>query len=541
MRYELGEVFNEAGLPEVTYVAPSIGQQLKGSLATKGKHVTLVGPSGSGKSTVATRTLASLGFADDDILRLNGRNYAQASTITEIFGQIFGVAPTMEEIEPWLKVYKIIFVDDVHHLSTNARNELASRLKIWHEMGIRFFLVGIAKTSEAILGQDPELAIRNDAWHLDRQTNEFMFELLAKGEEALNIEFSDDARKTATAAAQGSPSIFQAICRIACVEADVFATVPEKVSIDVDLPLIRSSVVRQYDGRYLTKIVSLARGRRQARSVHDTYYSIVEQIARSGKQQISQDELYHKIVGSADARNKGRARNSFYRAVKALPVVIDENNLSDVLIFENGTLSIDDPVFRFYLDHLDFSRVRSQVNVRRLGYEYDVAVSFAGTDRAVVSQLVEKLLERGLEVFYDFDEQAMLWGKDLRKELARVYGQDAQYMVVCLSEAYPEKDWPSFEFEIGKNAGQKRTEDYLLPLVVGDERPAIIGLPASVGHISLSDHSLDDVAELIQEKLSSLPPIRPEVETDQAEAGVTVTPDGVEILELDPGAEETDK
>lgn len=541
MRYELGEVFNEAGLPEVTYVAPSIGQQLKGSLVTKGKHVTLVGPSGSGKSTVATRTLASLGFADDDILRLNGRNYAQASTITEIFGQIFGVAPTMEEIEPWLKVYKIVFVDDVHHLSTSARTELASRLKIWHEMGIRFFLVGIAKTSEAILGQDPELAIRNDAWHLDRQTNEFMLELLAKGEQALNIEFSDDARKTATAAAQGSPSIFQAICRIACVEADVFATAAEKVSIDVDLPLIRSSVVRQYDGRYLTKIVSLARGRRQARSVHDTYYSIVEQIARNGKQQISQDELYHKIVGSADARNKGRARNSFYRAMKALPVVIDENNLTDVLIFENGTLSIDDPVFRFYLDHLDFSRVRSQVNVRRLGYEYDVAVSFAGEDRPVVSQLVEKLLERGLEVFYDFDAQAMLWGKDLRKELARVYGQDAQYMVVCLSEAYPEKDWPSFEFEIGKNAGRKRTEDYLLPLVVGEERPAIVGLPVSVGHISLSDHSLDDVAELIQEKLSSLPPIRPEVETDQPEAVATSPEVEVEIPELDLGAEESDK
>ena len=53
--YELGEVFNEAGLPEVTYVPPAETKQLRGSLATSGKHVTLVGPSGSGKSTVATR------------------------------------------------------------------------------------------------------------------------------------------------------------------------------------------------------------------------------------------------------------------------------------------------------------------------------------------------------------------------------------------------------------------------------------------------------------------------------------------------------
>ena len=170
-------------------------------------------------------------------------------------------------------------------------------------------------------------------------------------------------------------------------------------------------------------------------------------------------------------------RNSFYRALKALPTVTEENNLSDILIYENGTLTIDDPVFRFYLDHLDFSRVRSQVNIRRIGYEYDVAVSFAGPDRPVVEELKGELEARGLEVFYDFDQQAALWGKDLRKELAKVYTQDAQFMVVCLSSNYPERDWPSFEFEIGKQAAAKRTEDYLLPLVVGDERPAIIGLP----------------------------------------------------------------
>ena len=316
-----------------------------------------------------------------------------------------------------------------------------------------------------------------------------------------------ESRATSIAAAQGSPSIFQAICRIGCVAADAFTTEDETKRVTIDLPLIREAVVRQYDGRYLSKIVSLARGRRQARSVHDTYYSLVEAVARSGKQQISRDELYHKLVGSADARQKASIRNSFYRSVNALPQVIEENGLSDILIYENGTLSIDDPVFRFYLDHLDFSRVRSQVNIRRVGYEYDVAVSFAGPDRSAVESLVEALKARGLEVFYDFDQQAALWGKDLKVELARVYSQDAQFMVVCLSDAYPERDWPSFEFEIGKAAAGKRTGDYLLPLVVGQTRPAIVGLPATVGHMSLENHSVDEVADLIQEKILTLPPV----------------------------------
>jgi len=506
-RYELGEVFNEAGLPDVTYVPPAEAQRLKGSLATPGKHVTLVGPSGSGKSTVANRVLRTLPFPRSEIHFMSGRSHVGTSSILEVFGKEFGVAPTLDAIEPWLKIFRLVMIDDVHHLSIGARTELASHLKLWHERGIRLFMIGIAKTSEAILGQDPELAIRNDSWHLGTQDESFMEQLLEKGEKALNIQLSDAGRVTAISAAQGSPSIFQAICRIACVEADIFETQPETVTVDVDLPLIRDAVVQQYDGRYLIKIVSLARGRRQARSVHDTYYRIVERIARSNKQQISRDELYHAIVGSADARQKSGQRNSFYRALKSLPTVIEENSLSDILIYENGTLSIDDPVFRFYLDHLDFSRVRSQVNVRRVGYEYDVAVSFAGADRPVVAELVEKLKARGLEVFYDFDQQAALWGKDLRKELGKVYSQDAQFMIVCLSDAYPERDWSTFELEIGKEAAAKRTEDYLLPLVVGPHRPQIIGLPESVGHISLTDRSLDDVAELAQEKVLTLPPI----------------------------------
>jgi hypothetical protein len=510
MTFKLGEVFNEAGLPEVTYVSPSEAQQLKGSLATSGKHVTLVGPSGSGKSTVANRSLASLGLTSQQIHTITGRNHVGATTILEVFGAEFEVAPNLDEILPWLKIYEVVVIDDVHHLSVSARDQLAGYLKVWHELGIRLFLIGIAKTSEAILGQDPELAIRNDTWHLERQSDSFMEELLTKGEAALNIKFDAKSRATAIAAAQGSPSIFQAICRIAAVEADVFQTAETPKMISLDLPLIRNAVVRQYDGRYLTKIVSLARGRRQARSVHDTYYSIVEQVAKSSKQQISQDELYHKVVGSADARNKSGLRNSFYRAMKSLPKVIEENKLSDILIFENGTLSIDDPVFRFYLDHLDFSRVRSQVNIRRLGFEYDVAVSFAGPDRAVVSELVTELQERGLEVFYDFDEQAILWGKDLRQELARVYSQDAQFMVVCLSDAYPERDWTKFEFEIGKGAASKRTEDYLLPLIVGDTAPAILGLPDTVGHLSLANRSVQEVANVLQEKLATLPTPRSE-------------------------------
>ena len=233
--YQLGEVFNEAGFPEVTYVQPKEAQQLKGSLATPGKHVTLVGPSGSGKSTVAAKVLSTLNFAETDVLTISGRNYSTFQSILDVFGSIFAVAPTAGDIEEWLRVYKLVVIDDVHHLTLAARTELASHLKLWHERGIRLFMIGIAKTSEAILGQDPELAIRNDSWHLGPQDEDFARELLSKGQRALNIEFPTQAMQTAVDAAQGSPSILQAIARIACVAADVLEEQQATREVPIDL------------------------------------------------------------------------------------------------------------------------------------------------------------------------------------------------------------------------------------------------------------------------------------------------------------------
>jgi hypothetical protein len=50
---------------------------------------------------------------------------------------------------------------------------------------------------------------------------------------------------------------------------------------------------------------------------------------------------------------------------------------------------------------------------------YDVALSFAGEDRAYVEAVADGLRQSGVRVFYDAYEEASLWGKDLYVELTR--------------------------------------------------------------------------------------------------------------------------
>jgi hypothetical protein len=54
---------------------------------------------------------------------------------------------------------------------------------------------------------------------------------------------------------------------------------------------------------------------------------------------------------------------------------------------------------------------------------YDVALSFAGEDRAKAEELAQLLREGGVRVFYDKFEQARLWGSDLSEVLHRVTTQ----------------------------------------------------------------------------------------------------------------------
>jgi hypothetical protein len=74
-------------------------------------------------------------------------------------------------------------------------------------------------------------------------------------------------------------------------------------------------------------------------------------------------------------------------------------------------------------------------------------------------------------------------------------------MVVFLSQEYPEKDWPAFEFEVGREARSKRTSEYLLPLRVDDVH--VVGLSTDIGHMDLRRRSLDEVATVLVKKIEA--------------------------------------
>lgn len=79
--------------------------------------------------------------------------------------------------------------------------------------------------------------------------------------------------------------------------------------------------------------------------------------------------------------------------------------------------------------------------------EYDIALSFAGENREVAEELASVLAKYQIRVFYDMNEQAELWGKDLYQHLQTIYKDKAKYCVVFISQHYADKFWTKHELK----------------------------------------------------------------------------------------------
>ncbi|MDE0198115.1 MAG: TIR domain-containing protein [Caldilineaceae bacterium] len=133
--------------------------------------------------------------------------------------------------------------------------------------------------------------------------------------------------------------------------------------------------------------------------------------------------------------------------------------------------------------------------------QYEIALSFAGEQRAYVEGVAIALQSRGISVFYDAFELVELWGKDLTEELHDVYENRAALAVMFISEHYVEKAWPTLERQsILSRAVQERSE-YVLP-VRFDDTP-VPGLPSSINYVSSENHTPAELAAMIAEKSGS--------------------------------------
>ena len=132
-------------------------------------------------------------------------------------------------------------------------------------------------------------------------------------------------------------------------------------------------------------------------------------------------------------------------------------------------------------------------------FEYDVALSFAGEDRAIVEEFASRLKAKDIKVFHDEYEAADMWGKDLVDHLVNIYSRKARYCVMFISQYYPLKKWTRVERRAAQERAYRDSNEYILPLRVDDTQ--VPGVAETTGYRDLREHSIESIVDLLEKKL----------------------------------------
>jgi hypothetical protein len=130
---------------------------------------------------------------------------------------------------------------------------------------------------------------------------------------------------------------------------------------------------------------------------------------------------------------------------------------------------------------------------------FDIAISFARTERELAEKLAEILREAGIAVFYDNFYPEHLWGKNLTAFLHEIYRKRAKFCVVFVSSEYKDRKWTNHELRSAQvKTIEQNGEEYILPVQVDDTE--LDELTTNIGYVGISMGIEKIASELAHQK-----------------------------------------
>ncbi len=133
---------------------------------------------------------------------------------------------------------------------------------------------------------------------------------------------------------------------------------------------------------------------------------------------------------------------------------------------------------------------------------YNLAFSFAGEDRGIVSQIADRFKShKPYRIFYDEWFSSELLGKSLTEEFSGIYGHPKTIIIVFVSQYYLNKEWTIYERR-SVIEGKFREDSKLVIPVILDRDVVLPGIPTkTVGYIDFEVSGLEGTEKLIRETL----------------------------------------
>jgi hypothetical protein len=461
---ELQDVFVLSGVPRHTFVQPVEYTRLLVALRTAGRSIVVEGPSGIGKTTAVVNAISEAGISER-VLTLSARKNDDVNLIHELPGQLpFGT----------------VLIDDFHRLDDRSKQEIADLMKTLADEGAahsKVIVLGITNAGQSLISFGKDLANRIEVIPFEANPEYKVEELLAKGQQALNVTINvaeDIARD-----AQGSFYLAQMLAYHACIRAGVLKTERPLRTTEESYESVKGQVMTMLARSFHDTAMAFARGTKLRREGRAPYLHLLYWLSQSKTWSLNADR-------EADRHPQQRGSVSQVVSKGFLKDLIDSSaDIQRVLYFDSvsTTLVVQDPQFIFYVRNLSWPQFADEVGFVSLEFpsRYDFALSFAGSDRDIAEALFVALQEQELEVFYDRNEQHRILAADVEEYLAPIYSSDAQLVLCILGPDYPKRVWTKFESEQFK---QRFKAGEVVPIVLSTAPLGVFDSASSVGHIA---------------------------------------------------------
>lgn len=151
---------------------------------------------------------------------------------TEFVSFNFGEAQSMGELLVKTGFTKIVVLENFHYLSPETQRDIAFDLKAFHEIGVRFLILGVWKEANLLLMLNGDLLDRVTEVPVEPWATSDFDRVTEKGSELLNIAITNSITIRLKENAYGNVGLFQEFLKTFCLMCGIEKSAKELVFLD---------------------------------------------------------------------------------------------------------------------------------------------------------------------------------------------------------------------------------------------------------------------------------------------------------------------
>lgn len=240
-----------------------------------------------------------------------------------------------------LEFDKYIILENFHYLNKEAQSKLSFDLRTYHDLGIKFIILGVWREKNRLLQFNGDLIDRIEEITVEPWKRSDFMKIITLGESLLNIEFDNNLKDAIAADSYESVGVLQELCKEVCLIEGIKRTVPSETrSInDSNYTYALENKIDHYSSRHFRTFDTFVRQKNNKNSLFLPYYFLM-------------------VICKTDIIELQKGIDKKYIISK-----IKENHKTPEKINNN--------VISYFLNNLDVSQIRKKINPPL--FDYDIS------------------------------------------------------------------------------------------------------------------------------------------------------------------------